>query len=167
MPTEYNLLQQQASIHFHLSQWPSSPVCWGSGSVTKGVGKHFTEGSCISQCIVSLSLPQDSCNAPACSCKMEPAGTHVSHYSIKVWYKVAELIWTGLRLVYVLSLSSSLPLLPPPHPISTHVCYHPTHPISTHVCYHCRSVAGYRMLWTSHVDSVLVCRSRNVSWNCF
>ena len=27
---------------------------------------------------------------------MEPAGTHVSHYSIQV-YKVAELIWTGLQ----------------------------------------------------------------------
>ena len=47
-------------------------------------------------CIVGLSFPQDSCNAPACSCEMEPAGTHVSHYSIQV-YKVAELIWTGLQ----------------------------------------------------------------------
>ena len=47
--------------------------------------------------IVGLSFPQDSCKAPACGCEMEPAGTHVSHYSIEVWHKVAKLIWTGLQ----------------------------------------------------------------------
>ena len=45
--------------------------------------------------MVCLSLPQDSCNAPARSCEMESAGAHVSHI-VPYKYEVAEMVCTGL-----------------------------------------------------------------------